>query len=52
MINYGKHFINKDDISSVIRVLKSKFLTQGQQVPIFEKKNKLFLWKQVFCCGI
>ena len=38
MINYGKHFINKDDISSVIRVLKSKFLTQGQQVPIFEKK--------------
>lgn len=42
MINYGRHYINKKDISSVVRVLKSKFLTQGSQVPIFEKKLSTF----------
>ena len=29
MINYGAHSISKDDISSVIKVLKSDKLTQG-----------------------
>ena len=38
MIPYGKQDINQNDIKSVIKVLKSDFLTQGPEVPIFEKK--------------
>ena len=37
MLSYGKQSINQNDIDSVIEVLKSDFLTQGPQVPIFEK---------------
>jgi UDP-4-amino-4,6-dideoxy-N-acetyl-beta-L-altrosamine transaminase len=37
MIPYGKQDINQKDIDSVIAVLKSEFLTQGPQVPLFEK---------------
>ena len=37
MIPYGKQSINQDDISAVIDVLKSDFLTQGPQVPLFEQ---------------
>ena len=37
MISYGKQDINPADIESVISVLKSDFLTQGPQVPLFEK---------------
>lgn len=37
MIPYGKQDINQNDIDSVIAVLKSDFLTQGPQVPLFEK---------------
>ena len=37
MIPYGKQNINQDDIDSVVDVLKSDFLTQGTQVPLFEK---------------
>ena len=37
MINYGKHFIDKDDISSVVSVLKSNFLTQGPKIEEFEE---------------
>jgi UDP-4-amino-4,6-dideoxy-N-acetyl-beta-L-altrosamine transaminase len=38
MIPYGRQDINQDDINSVIEVLKSDFLTQGPQVPLFEKE--------------
>lgn len=38
MIPYGRQDINKDDIDYVIDVLKSDFLTQGPQVPLFESK--------------
>ena len=38
MIPYGKQNINQADIDSVIDVLKSDFLTQGPQVPLFEDK--------------
>jgi len=38
MIPYGKQDINQADIDSVIDVLKSDFLTQGPQVPLFEDK--------------
>ena len=39
-INYSKHNISKKDITSVIKVLKSDFLTQGPTVKFFEKKIK------------
>ena len=43
MINYGRQFIDRDDIKSVISVLKSDYLTQGPIVKKFEKKiNYLF----------
>ena len=34
---YGKQSISEDDISAVINVLRSPFLTQGPVVPAFEK---------------
>ena len=37
-IPYGRQDINNDDIESVIKVLKSDYLTQGPQVNIFEEK--------------
>tara|TARA_R110002124_G_scaffold17175_3_gene72185 strand:- start:16027 stop:17187 length:1161 start_codon:yes stop_codon:yes gene_type:complete len=37
MIPYGKQEITQEDIDAVIDVLKSDFLTQGPQVPAFEK---------------
>ena len=37
MIPYGKQDISQSDIDSVVSVLKSDFLTQGPQVPLFEK---------------
>lgn len=37
MIPYGKQDINQADIDSVVEVLKSDFLTQGPQTPLFEK---------------
>lgn len=37
MIPYGKHQIFTDDISAVTEVLEHGFLTQGQQVPLFEQ---------------
>jgi UDP-4-amino-4,6-dideoxy-N-acetyl-beta-L-altrosamine transaminase len=36
MIPYGKQDISQLDIDAVVDVLKSDFLTQGPQVPIFE----------------
>ena len=38
MIPYGRHEITEEDIEAVIKVLKSDFLTQGPQVPKFEKE--------------
>ena len=37
MIQYGRQDINQAYIDSVVDVLKSDFLTQGPQVPLFEK---------------
>jgi UDP-4-amino-4,6-dideoxy-N-acetyl-beta-L-altrosamine transaminase len=37
LIPYGKQDINNEDVDAVLEVLKSDFLTQGQQVPLFEK---------------
>ena len=38
MIPYGRQDISQTDIDSVVNVLQSDFLTQGPQVPLFEKK--------------
>ncbi|MEC5210520.1 UDP-4-amino-4,6-dideoxy-N-acetyl-beta-L-altrosamine transaminase [Psychrobacter sp. PL15] len=37
MIPYGRQDINQQDINAVVDVLKSDFLTQGPQVPLFEQ---------------
>jgi UDP-4-amino-4,6-dideoxy-N-acetyl-beta-L-altrosamine transaminase len=37
LIPYGKQDINQADIDSVVNILQSDFLTQGPQVPLFEK---------------
>jgi len=37
MIPYGKHYLDDDDIQSVINVLKDGFLTQGPKVAEFEE---------------
>ena len=42
LISYGRHSIDKTDIKSVSKALKSNFLTQGSLVKKFEillKKN-------------
>ena len=40
MISYGRQSINKKDISSVVKVLKSDWLTTGPEVLKFEKNFK------------
>lgn len=42
MINYGRHFIDGADISAVIKVLQSNFLTTGPVVKEFEEKLQEF----------
>ena len=37
MINYGKQSIDQQDIDAVTKVLKSNFITQGNEVGKFEK---------------
>ncbi len=51
MINYGKQFIDEDDIKVVRKVLKSKFITQGPLVEKFEKKLKIFFGSK-YCCAV
>lgn len=38
MIPYSTQYIDKEDINSVVRSLKSKFITQGPLIEKFEKK--------------
>ena len=40
VINYGRHSINKNDIASVLKTLKSDFITQGPEVKKFEENVK------------
>ena len=37
MIPYSKHTLFPEDVDSVTRVLNEEFLTQGEQVPLFEQ---------------
>ena len=36
-IPYGKQKITEEDINSVVKVLRSDFITQGDKVPEFEQ---------------
>lgn len=50
IIPYSRHDISNEDINSVIRVIKSDFLTTGPEVEKFEKKlSKNFNAKYVSC---
>ncbi|WP_251360155.1 UDP-4-amino-4,6-dideoxy-N-acetyl-beta-L-altrosamine transaminase [Kangiella sp. TOML190] len=49
MIPYGKQDISKQDIDAVLQVLQSDFLTQGPQVPAFEKAVTEFTGSQFGC---
>jgi len=37
MIPYGRQSISEEDISAVVSVLRSDFLTQGPAIPAFER---------------
>jgi UDP-4-amino-4,6-dideoxy-N-acetyl-beta-L-altrosamine transaminase len=43
LIPYGKQEITAEDISAVVDVLKSDYLTQGPTVPAFEKKFREYV---------
>ncbi|GAA4364638.1 UDP-4-amino-4,6-dideoxy-N-acetyl-beta-L-altrosamine transaminase [Kangiella marina] len=49
MIPYGKQDINQQDIDAIFSVLKSDFLTQGPQVPAFEKVVTEFTGSKFGC---
>lgn len=50
MIPYSRHNISNEDIKSVLKVIKSDFLTTGPEVEKFEKKlSKKFNTKYVSC---
>jgi perosamine synthetase len=42
IINYGKHYIDNDDIKAVEKVLRSDWLTQGPKVDEFENRLSNF----------
>ena len=46
MIPYGRQDISKEDIQSVVNVLRSDFLTQGPVVPKFEKTVAVYCGAQ------
>ena len=50
MINYAKQFIDKNDINSIVKVLKSDFLTQGPKTEEFERALKLFFGAKYASC--
>ena len=45
ILNYGRHSIDSKDIDAVIQTLKSDFITQGPQIPLFENSIKKY-------CGV
>ena len=49
MINYGRHFIDSNDIRAVLKVLKGNNLTQGAQIINFEKKLNNYFGSKYAC---
>ena len=50
MIPYGKHSVSDEDISEVLDVLNSDFLTQGPKVPEFENDLVRYTGGKYACC--
>jgi UDP-4-amino-4,6-dideoxy-N-acetyl-beta-L-altrosamine transaminase len=46
VLNYGKHWIDKDDISEILKVLNSDFITQGPCIANFESAMADYLGAQ------
>lgn len=51
MIKYGRHFVSKDDINIINKVIRSNFLTQGPFVNLFENKLNSF-FKSKYCSTV
>ena len=52
IIPYGKQYIDKKDISAVVKSLKQDKITTGKNVDLFENKLKNFLRsKYVISCN-
>ena len=51
MINYGKQYLDQKDISAVVKVLKSDWLTQGPKVQEFENSLKFFFGAK-YCTAV
>ena len=51
MINYGRHYIDANDIKAVDRVLKSDHLTQGKTVDEFEERLADYVGAK-FCVAV
>ena len=51
MINYGKQFLDKKDITSVSRILKGDWLTQGPNIEKFENALKRKFGAN-YCCVV
>ena len=51
MINYGRQYIDANDVREVLKVLKSNFLTQGPKVTKFENALKLY-FKAKYCTAL
>lgn len=49
MINYGKHFIDQNDVKAVTNVLKSGALTQGKYIELFEKNLTKYFGSKYAC---
>ena len=51
IINYARQSISRKDIASVVKVLKSDYLTQGPNIKLFSQNIKKFSKskKIVFC---
>ena len=52
MINYGNHFVDKEDLKKITKPLSEKFLTSGKYLNFFENKIKNYLkCKYVIVCS-
>lgn len=51
IISYGKQTLDKSDIKSVIKVLKSDYLTQGPEIMNFEKNLNSYFGSK-YCCVV
>ena len=50
-IPYGKQTVTNEDISEVIKVLKSPMITQGETVPLFEEQIKIWTGAKYGSCN-